>query len=316
MPCFSVVIPVFNEQENIAELYGRVSAALKNFGGDDEVIFVDDGSTDGTRRMLDDLHRSNQGRVKVIGLSRNFGHQAAITAGLKMASGDAVVTMDGDLQHPPEAIGQFVAKWNEGYEVVTGVRQNTQGQGFWKEINGRAAYWLISCLGGIHLPFGAADFRLIDRKVLEYIQRLEERHLFLRGLIPWLGFKQTTLEYTVAPRRHGRPKYTLARQINLALDGLISFSIYPLRLAIILGLAISAAGFCYACYALYTHFFSGRTVTGWTSLLVGVLLMGGVQLIVLGIMGEYLGRVYEEVKRRPSYVVERLLGFKSGGANS
>ncbi|MBI4667786.1 MAG: glycosyltransferase family 2 protein [Elusimicrobia bacterium] len=305
----SVVVPVYNEEEVLPEFHRQLSAVLEKIDPNFEIIFVDDASADKTPDILKTLNAGDP-RVKSIRFSRNFGHQIAFAAGLKAASGRAAVTMDGDLQHPPAIIAQLVAKWREGYDVVCTVRQNTEGAGFLKDAAVRFAYRMINSLGGIRLEIGAADFRLINRKALDCLTKFEERRRFLRGLIVWMGFRQISIPYQAAPRAAGEAKYNFWSLLNLALDGMLSFSYYPLRLATIFGAMVSLLGFIYACFAVYAHFFNHRSPTGWASLLISVLILGGLQLLFLGLLGEYIGRTYDEVKRRPLYIVESKIGLK------
>jgi glycosyltransferase involved in cell wall biosynthesis len=299
----SVVVPCHNEADNIPMLYSRLKAQLENFE-DYELIFVDDGSTDPTASLIEDLAASDP-RVRLLQLSRNFGHQNALKAGIDHADGDCIVSLDADLQHPPELIPQMVQRWMEGYDVVTTLRRQTEGEPFFKRLFSHLFYRLIHFLSDIDLPPGSADFRLIDRVVADVIKNMEESDIFLRGLISWAGFRQTSLEYNAAERFAGETSYNFRKMIKLALAGITSFSIRPLRLSVLLGIAIAGLAFLYGIYILYIYMFTDRAIPGWASTTGSILFIGGIQLIVLGIMGEYLGKLFMENKRRPQYIVRR-----------
>ncbi len=304
---FSVVVPVFNEEANLFSFHERLAPVLQALEDTYEIIFVDDGSCDGSGERLREL-RGRDPCVKVVELSRNFGHQAALSAGLDHASGRATITIDGDLQHPPELIAELVAKWREGYEVVYTVRESTAGAGWFKEPTSRAFYAVLERLAGVSIH-GRADFRLLDRRALESIRSMPERARFVRGLVSWIGFRSTGIHYSAAPRHGGISKYDTVRMLLFALDGLLSFSRAPLRVASILGLLVTLGASIYAAYAVGMWLFTDLTQPGWASILVAVLILGGIQLVVMGIIGEYLGRVYDEVKQRPLYIVEEAIGF-------
>jgi dolichol-phosphate mannosyltransferase len=304
-----VVVPVLNEEGCVDELARRVVAVVRGAGAGLELIFVDDGSVDATPQRIAAL-RARDPSVKCIRLTRSFGHQSALLAGLRFAKGDVVVTMDGDLQHPPELLPRLLEAWRSGADVVHTIRREPPGvrQG-WK---GRASdlfYRVVNRLGGVAVPPGAADFRLLDRRALDALNDLSEHFAFLRGLIPWLGFPDVRIEYEAAARFAGRSKYDLRRMLRLALDGMLSFSVLPLRLIALLGLATTGVGVAYGVFALVAQL-TGHVQTGWTSLVVLVLVFGGVQLLSLGIVSEYVGRTYEEAKRRPRYVIDRLEGIE------
>ena len=311
-PEVSVVLPLYNEQATVAALHARLSVVLGRAVESYELIFVDDGSRDETFAALARLCDSDP-RVQAISLSRNFGHQAALMAGLDHARGRAVVMMDGDLQHPPELVPELIERWRQGYDIVYTVRVEGS-EGIVKRSTGRTFYALFRWLSRINLESGAADFRLLDARVVDALHRFRERFLFLRGLIGWVGFRSVAVPYAAAPRAGGLSKYTVRRMFRLALDGLFSFSVLPLRAAIWFGLVVAVLGVAYAAFALYAALWQHSTVPGWTSLMVVVLLLGGVQLIIVGILGEYLGRVYEEVKGRPVYLVREILGGRGEDA--
>jgi glycosyltransferase involved in cell wall biosynthesis len=296
----SVVTPIFNEESNVDELHARLEAALA--GIDFELIAVDDGSTDGTAERLAAL-ADRDPRVQVITLSRNFGHQAAITAGLDHAGGDAAVVIDSDLQDPPELIPQLIERWREGYDVVHAVRNSRPGETRFKLATARLFYRLLVRLTEIPIRRDAGDFQLLDRSALDALASLRERSRFLRGMSVWVGFRQTEVVYEREPRAAGETKYPLRKMLRFSMDAVSSFSNLPLQAATILGFAFSVVAFLGIPVAIAFRI-AGEFVPGVTTLLLVVLLLGGIQLITVGIIGEYLGRVYEEVKGRPLYVVD------------
>ena len=307
-PDLSIVVPVNNEEGNVKKLYSRLIAVLKPLNLSFEIIFVDDGSCDNSLNLLLELNQQDS-KVKVISLSRNFGHMLALSAGLDSAAGRAVITMDGDLQHPPELIPQLVAKWQAGAEVVNTVRKETKGAGVAKNITAKLFYWLMNKIGKINLQESAADYRLLDEKVVATLKSIKERSRFLRGLISWVGFRQEFIPYQAEERLYGKTKYSFWRMFSFAVDGITSFSAFPLRLSAYLGLIIAFFSFIYILYAIYVRFFTEQALAGWASVLIAVLFIGGVQLIFLGIIGEYLSRVYDETKERPLYIVSQKIGF-------
>jgi dolichol-phosphate mannosyltransferase len=280
-----------------------------------ELIFINDGSHDDTQLVLIQLQHVDP-HVRVLLLSRNFGHQIAVTAGLEEAAGDAVVIIDADLQDPPEVIPQMVHFWRDGNDVVYGLRTDRQGESTFKLWTAKIFYRLINRLSETKMPFDAGDFRLLDRRVVEVINSMPERARFLRGMVSWAGFRQVSLPYERAPRHAGKSKYPLTKMVHFAMDGIISFSLVPLKLAIwtgFLAIWIAVAGII---VAVVDRLLDQHLTRGWASLFVAVLFMGGVQLVSLGIIGEYLGRIYTEVKRRPLYVVQERLGFATDKARS
>jgi dolichol-phosphate mannosyltransferase len=270
-----------------------------------EIIFVDDGSTDNSLVEMIKL-RGIDDRVKVIELSRNFGHQAALLAGLNYANGDAVIMMDVDLQHPPELILTLIEKWQNGNDIVYTIRRYPPGTSFFKRITSKAFYRLINVLSKIDIPENSADFRLIDKKVVNEIRSLKERNIFFRGIVNWIGFKKVAVYYDAAPRYAGKSKYTFWKMIRFAFDGITSFSIFPLHIATIFGFIVSLFSFLYAFYAIYKRLFTSEALPGWASVLVAVLFLGGIQLLSIGVLGEYLGRVYSETKSRPIYIIRNI----------
>lgn len=296
----SVVAPAYNEEQTIAEFYERTRSALSELPF--ELVMVDDGSSDTTPEILDRIASADD-RVKVITLSRNFGHQEALTAGLDHASGDAVVMMDADLQDPPELIAEMLEHWRRGSDVVYAVRQARAGETRLKLATARWFYRLFAKLAQIELPQNAGDYRLLDRRALEALQSMRERNRFLRGMTVWVGFTQTAVSYERDPRFAGETKYTPRKMVRFSLDAISSFSNVPLQLATIFGFVFSAVAFLAIPVAIAFKI-AGQFVPGVTTLLLVVLLLGGIQLITVGVIGEYLGRVYEEVKRRPLYIVK------------
>ena len=310
----SVVVPCYNEEAVIDETHRRLSDVVERI--EDlhfELVYVDDGSHDRTPDILARLQCADP-HVRVLRLSRNFGHQTAITAGVAHASGHAVVIIDADLQDPPELIPQFVARWREGYDVVYGVRTKREGESRFKRWTAAAFYRVINRLSEVQIPIDTGDFRLIDRRVVDALLAMPESARFVRGMVAWIGFRQIAVPYQRAAREAGETKYPLVKMMHLALDAVSSFSVAPLRLATWTGFATSALAVLGILYALITRLFTNIWVTGWTALIIAVLFMGGVQLIALGIIGEYVGRVYGEAKLRPLYLVADRLGFASGAA--
>lgn len=302
----SVVIPVLNEERNAPELHGRIVRILESQDIDFEIVFVDDGSTDRTPDILRDLHDQDP-RVKSVYLARNFGHQAAISAGLQAASGDAVVVMDGDLQDSPEMLPVFIAHWREGYEVIYAVREHRSA--FWlKRLGYVVFYRLLRRISSIEVPLDSGDFSLIDRRVVDVVNAMPERTRFVRGMRSWAGFRQTGVTQVREERFTGEPKYTYWKLVRLALDGFIGFSYRPLQLASLFGAAVSVVALLLAVLLIVLKVVHGIPLVGWTSLIVAVLFLGGVQLICVGILGEYVGRIYDEVRQRPPYVVANVLG--------
>ena len=297
-----IVVPVFNEEGNIEELYKQVVAVLEPLGLTLGFLYVDDGSRDGTVARLEALGARDP-RVKHLSFTRNFGHQAALLAGLEHSSGDCVISMDGDLQHPPQVIPQLVQHWLDGADIVVTSRDLGKSMGAFKRMATLGFYGLMNRISGLHLPPGAADFRLLDRRAVNTIVAFPERQKFLRGLTAWTGYKSATVEYQVGERHSGTAKYTIRRLARLALNGVTSFSATPLRLAFYVGLVIFALSAVYGIAAIIAHFM-GRTPEGWTSVLVSVLAIGGLQLTFIGLVGEYLARVFDEMKRRPYYLLK------------
>jgi polyisoprenyl-phosphate glycosyltransferase len=306
-PRYSFVVPLYNEQETLPELARRLVAVLGELDGEAEVILVDDGSSDRTHAIAWALNETDP-RFKVVRLSRNFGHQVAITAGLDVASGDAVVIMDGDLQDPPELAHQFVERWREGYEVVYGIRADRAAEPFFKRVATGAFYRLLRRLTALDIPVDVGDFRLVDRKALDAFRTLREHDRYVRGLFAWVGFAQIGVPYRRDSRFAGATKYPFSKLVKLGADGVIGFSKVPLKLALTFGFIFSAASFLYGISAIVKRILGIGYVPGWASVVAVVTFIGGVQLIVIGMMGIYLGRIYDEVKQRPLYVVRDTQG--------
>jgi polyisoprenyl-phosphate glycosyltransferase len=306
IPDLSVVMPVFNEQENLLALHTRLSSVLKQTGLSYEIIFVDDGSRDGSVALLRAM-ASDDPHVLVVELARNFGHQIAISAGLDHARGQGVIVMDSDLQDPPEALPQFIAKWREGHDVVYAIR--AQRKEHWLKRAAYAAFYrLLQRVANIEIPLDAGDFCIMDRRVVDLLVGMPERNRFVRGIRSWVGLDQVGLAYERHARHAGRPKFTITRLIYLALDGLISFSYIPLRVITMLGLTVSFVSILLAIFYAIKKLTVGLNPPGFATLIVAVFLLAGIQLITIGVIGEYVGRIFEEVKRRPLYVVRRLSG--------
>lgn len=305
-PELSVVVPVFNEEENISELYRRLVAALEPYVRSFEVLFVDDGSRDNSWALVRRLAEAD-GRVRGLRFSRNFGHQMAFAAGLDHARGAAVVIMDADLQDPPEVVPELVDRWRQGFEVVYAVRRARHGESAFKLVTAKFFYRLLKRITPVDIPLDTGDFRLMDRRAVEAFRRLGERHRFTRGLVAWLGFRQTGVRYDRAARHAGDTKYPLRKMVRFAVDAITSFSHVPLQLATWLGFGVSLLAFAYILVVLVLKVV-GISWPGYTSLMAAILFLGGVQLVMIGLLGEYLGRVYDEVKRRPLYLVQEEVG--------
>jgi len=305
----SVIVPCYNEEQVIVETNHELVATLAAIQGIDfEIIYVDDGSRDATADMLHAIHAADS-HARVVLLSRNFGHQLAVSAGLEHAAGDAAVIIDADLQDPPAVIPEMIERWRDGYDVVYGVRGVRAGETVFKTWTARAFYRLINRISEIEIPLDVGDFRLLDRKVVDVLLAMPERDRFLRGMVSWIGFRQVAVLYNRAPRRAGQSKYPLMKMVRFAVDSVISFSFAPLRLAIWGGFIALGASFVGIVYALVIRLYTTDWVKGWASIFTAVLFLGGVQLITLGIVGEYVGRIYAEVKLRPLFVVRERLGF-------
>jgi polyisoprenyl-phosphate glycosyltransferase len=308
LPDLSVVIPFYNEAANVPALFARLLPVLQALDLRSEVVCVNDGSRDETLDRLLELSRGDAS-IKVLDLSRNFGKEAALSAGLAYASGRAVIPMDGDLQHPPELIPELLAKWREGYDMVLAIRQTREHQDWVGRLTAKAFYWLFRRLSEVPLPPEAGDFRLLDRRVVDALNRMPERNRFMKGIFAWVGFRQASVPFAVAARAGGGTKWGRLRLWRFALAGLTAFSNFPLRMWGLIGAGISALAFVYIAFRVLRTLIFGIDVPGYETLLGAVLFMGGVQLLTLGIIGDYLGRVFDEVKARPLYIVREAHGF-------
>ena len=305
----TVIAPFYNEADTVTEFYRRLRKTLQklpdfNF----ELIFINDGSSDETLPQLIKL-QSKDNRIKLINFSRNFGHQAAIIAGIRHASGDAAIIIDSDLQDPPELIPDMIQKWFDGWDVIYGKRKKRKGEGLIKKFTAYLYYRFINFLSEVEIPKDTGDFRLIDKKVINVIKSLEEYNVYLRGLVSWTGFKQCAIEYVREKRYGGKSKYSLKKMLNLAFDGITSFSTRPLRLALQLGTFSIFVGLALVIYTLVNKFINPEVIIkGWSSLLITIVFFGGIQLFTIGIIGEYVGKIYKETKKRPLYIIKERLG--------
>ena len=301
-PTISIIAPIYNEFDNIPELYRRIKEVLDSTGEPWELLMVDDGSTDGSTALIREHHARDPRVVPVI-FARNFGHQIAVTAGLDYARGDAVIIIDADLQDPPEVILDMIAKWREGYEVVYAVRTEREGETWFKEFTASLFYRLIYRITDVDIPLDTGDFRLLDRKVVNVMGQMRERHRFLRGMSVWVGFNQTGVEYKRAARFSGETKYPLKKMLKFATDAITSFSYFPLQLAMYIGFVAAGLSIVAIPVVIVMRLAGSQAFFGQASTLISVLFLGGVQLISLGILGEYIGRLYDEAKGRPLYIV-------------
>ena len=307
-PTLSVVIPVFNEEETIPELDRRLRSFLAELGETWEVVFVDDGSRDASAKLLAAI-AANEPRFKVISFARNFGHQIAITAGMDRAEGEAVVVMDADLQDPPELVRDMLARWRQGFDVVYAVRGRRLGETWFKRLTALIFYRVFRALLGFDVVLDAGDFRLMSRSVILTLRSLRERHRFIRGLVGWIGFRQSSVTYTRQERFAGVTKYPLSKMLKFAFDGITSFSTFPLRMATWLGALAALVAFALGAWAFYVKVEGTSAVPGWTTIMILVALGSSMQLLVIGILGAYVGRIYEEVQRRPLYTVAQEVNF-------
>ncbi len=299
----STVIPLHNEEENIEELYNRLHRSLEMITDSFEIIFVNDGSVDATFYKIKELAKQDK-KVKYISLSRNFGHQVAVSAGLDRCRGEAVVIIDGDLQDPPELIPDLYQKYTEGFQVVYAKRKKRNGESVFKTSTAKLFYRVLKKVTSFEIPLDTGDFRLIDRQVVNILKRMPEQNKFLRGQISWIGFRQSFVEFERDERRHGETGYSFTKMLKFALDGITSLSHKPLQFVTQAGFIVSFLSFLILLYAVYSHFILDRTITGWTSLIISVVFIGGIQLLSIGIIGEYISRINKNVIDRPLYIVE------------
>lgn len=300
----SVIIPIYNEQEIIPELYDRIQKTVSQISENYELIFVNDGSKDHSLLELLKLTEIDK-RVFYINFSRNFGHQIAVTAGIDKCSGEVAVIIDGDLQDPPELIKELYDKHKEGFEIVYARRRERKGESFFKKSTAKLFYRTLRKITSIDIPLDTGDFRLIDKKVVHYLKQMPEQNKFLRGQIAWLGFRQSEVLFDRDERRFGKTGYTLGKMVKFAMDGITSFSDKPLQLVTKIGFSISFLSFIIILYAIYSHYILNQTITGWTSLIISSMFIGGVQLISIGIIGEYISRINKNVMNRPLYIIEK-----------
>ena len=308
-PALSLVVPVYNEELCLEEFFKRCSAMLSESGTDAEFVFINDGSTDGSARLLKDLSRKDPS-VRVIHFSRNFGHQIAIKAGIDHAQGRAVVIIDSDLQDPPEVIPDLIAKWREGYEVVFAMREKREGESWFKRWTAELYYRLMRRLAHVDIPLDSGDFRLIDERVADCLKNVHERNPYMRGLISWTGFRQIGIPIQRRARFAGHTKYSFKKMAQLAWNGITHFSFLPLQLCTVVGFLTALFSLLFIGQSLYAKFYLNTTVPGWTSIMIAVLFLGSVQLITLGIIGSYLGRIYDESRQRPLYLISSREGFE------
>ncbi|WP_424769054.1 glycosyltransferase family 2 protein [Paenibacillus sp. sgz302251] len=308
---YSVIVPMYNEQEVIEHTYDRLKQVMDCTDEPYELIFVNDGSKDRTVELITMICDFDP-NIRLINFSRNFGHQIAISAGMDYAQGDAIIVIDADLQDPPEIIIQMIEKWKQGYEVVYGKRLKRKGETVFKRVTAKIFYRTLRSLTNVDIPVDTGDFRLIDRKVCDVLRGLKEKNRFVRGLVSWIGFRQTMVEYEREERFAGETKYPLRKMISFALDGITSFSYKPLRIASYAGFTLSLGSFVYLIVVIFQKLFTGSTVAGWASILAVMLLFNGIILMLLGLIGEYIGRIYEESKNRPLYIVREVRGYSNG----
>lgn len=312
MKKISFVVPVFNEEENIHEFYRRLTQVMAPLPYDYEILFIDDGSKDRTSQLIRELAEKDP-NVQGYVFARNFGHQLALTCGLDQSTGDAVISMDGDLQHPPEMVPELLKKWEEGFEIVQTVRKATEDATWFKNITSRLYYKLINSMSEVGITPGGSDFRLMDRKAVDALNRFRERARFIRGMVNNLGFRYTTLEFVAPPRFAGHSKFNLRKMLRFALDGITAFSRVPLRLALYVGCIAGLGSILLIGHVIYVKYIIQDAVPGWTTLAAAEFFLGGVELIGIGIVGEYVGRIFDEVKQRPLYIIREHI-VKSGNS--
>lgn len=305
----SVVVPVYNEELVVLETYGRLKKVMDSTGENYEIIFINDGSRDKTARIITEICLSDP-NIKLIDFSRNFGHQVAITAGMDFTSGEAIVVIDADLQDPPELIPKMLEKWREGFDVVYGKRLERKGESLFKLATASMFYRFLHSMTDVDIPVDTGDFRLIDRKVCDALKLISERNRYVRGIISWLGFRQTGLEYNRDKRFAGETKYPLRKMLKFAFDAIASFSYKPLKLASYAGSFVSLISFLYLLVVIYQRLFTNTTQPGWASTLAVSLFFNGIVLLILGIIGGYIGRIYDEVKGRPLYIIREMKNLK------
>ncbi len=306
---YSIVVPAFNEEEVITETYHRLINVMEQTKEEYEILFINDGSRDKTMELISDICKQDN-RIKLINFSRNFGHQIAVTAGMEYSKGQAVVIIDADLQDPPEVILRMIEKWKEGYDVVYGKRSKRKGESWFKKITAKLFYRFLNSMTSVDIPVDTGDFRLIDRKVCDTMKSLTEKNRYVRGLVSWVGYKQVEVEYVREERFAGETKYPLKKMIKLAADAIVSFSYKPLKLAGFIGILLSLCSFVYLIIIIFQRLFTNTTVAGWASILAVMLFFNGVTLVLQSINGAYIGRIYEETKNRPLFIVRDTIGIE------
>lgn len=306
---YSIVVPAFNEEEVITETYHRLINVMEQTKEEYEILFINDGSRDKTMELISDICKQDN-RIKLINFSRNFGHQIAVTAGMEYSKGQAVVIIDADLQDPPEVILRMIEKWKEGYDVVYGKRSKRKGESWFKKITAKLFYRFLNSMTSVDIPVDTGDFRLIDRRVCDTMKSLTEKNRYVRGLVSWVGYKQVEVEYVREERFAGETKYPLKKMIKLAADAIVSFSYKPLKLAGFIGILLSLCSFVYLIIIIFQRLFTNTTVVGWASILAVMLFFNGVTLVLQSINGAYIGRIYEETKNRPLFIVRDTIGIE------
>jgi dolichol-phosphate mannosyltransferase len=305
----SLVIPCYNEEESILQTCAELAETMKNTGEDFELIFVDDGSKDKTLQILKEQQLQNS-KIRILSFSRNFGHQIAVTAGIDHAKGQAVILIDADLQDPPELIPEMIKKWKEGYDVVYGQRHLRKGETYFKRITARFFYRFLNRLSEVPIPLDTGDFRLMDKKVVEELKKMREHHRFIRGMVSWIGYKQIPILYDRRPRFAGKSKYPLRKMLRFTMDGIVSFSATPLKVATWFGFFTAFLSLIGIIYVIYIRLRSNNWVAGWATTIIAIMFFSGVQLITVGIIGEYVGRIHRESKQRPLYILKDKIGYE------
>jgi polyisoprenyl-phosphate glycosyltransferase len=304
----SVVVPVYNEEQLILKTVNSLLSEVSNWNHDYEIIFVNDGSSDDTFKILEKEALKNS-KIKIINFSRNFGHQMAFTAGLDYSKGNAVIVIDGDLQDPPRVMRKFISLWEQGYHVVYGRRVNRKGESYFKLASAKIFYRILNMLSNIKIPKDTGDFRLMDRSVVNKLNLMREKHRFIRGMVTWVGFNQTFVEYDRDERSAGETKYPLKKMISFAFDGIFSFSTVPIRLTISVGIFAVFISMLGIIFAFVSRILTNGWVSGWTTIIISILFLGGVQLVSIGVLGQYIGRTFEEIKDRPLYIVQDMINM-------
>ena len=304
----SVILPVYNEEGNLQILYDKIKDVMIKTPYTYEILFVLDPCTDNSEKVVENIMK-NDANVKLISFTRNFGKEAALISGINFSTGDAVITMDTDLQHPPELIDELIKMWQQGFDVVNALRIDTNQKNYFKKITSKYFYKIFSYISDIKLKEGSADFRLLDKKVVKSINELHENDIFLRGMVPWFGYSQTSISYLCHDRLSGETKFNISKLIKLALSGIFSFSLVPLRLVTYMGFIVSIFSFFYMIVILYTVLFLRSAFSGYASIIISVLFLGGIQLIAIGVLGEYIGKILLEAKQRPRYVIKYKKGW-------